>query len=804
MNPKSDSSLTLMVLVDALRPDYLDHAPFLRGLAAQSATGVFREGFGFVPRQAYFGGLSTAEYGFTNMYCYDPAESPFSVAWAIGGNRAVGVKEEPAGARLFVERKAKEKMSPFTQTYFSSYQIPLAYLPYFDLVEKHAPWDAKVGYRSLFAILDENDIGWCQQMWPDTNKLADRTDAGIARAALAQIQPHHRLACVHLQELDGTGHAHGPNSVALQKAMQRTDQLLREMVENLRQRFSTVKVVLFGDHGMVSVTRSLDLGAILEKTGLKFGADYVYFLDSSMARFWFYHHGARRKVEEALSGVSGGKILVGDELQLHGLDQCDRRNGELYFLADPGVLIFPNFFQQSGQPIPGMHGYDPDCPDNYGYFLWHDPSRADLAGQTLGKVDPHQLFPILLESVGLGATEHTQHEVPRPVAAATRRRYTMHPDPAAEQVVADDLAKIVQAIRDRVGEPEAVVLTGSFGRGEGGVYRDANGRYRPVNDYDVIVADHRDLRAKLAGLGDELAGQLGVDYVDLNPIDSRWQHLPFTIFTYDLKYGSCVIAGDEGVLDRIPAFASADIPVYEIVRLLFNRTAGLLTGLRGEWLTGKALTPDQQRYLTNQVAKALMALGDWHLLRWKGFDSSYARRRQRFLALAEGAGVDRQLIELIGRAYQFKCQPDYSLFKQGIADVKKIAPTLLAALHESIARFVRQPQDDLTAALSAYVRVFSGNAAQVTADNAAVRRHPALANVVTAANATNEPSLRHAVYAALPALLMAGLESDATMLELGRKILQPGFQLPPFNADFSANWEAHRDLVIKAWFAVCH
>src|SRR5262245_28223102 len=46
--------LTLLLLVDALRPDYVARAPALKGLAAASATGRLRECFGFVPRAAYF------------------------------------------------------------------------------------------------------------------------------------------------------------------------------------------------------------------------------------------------------------------------------------------------------------------------------------------------------------------------------------------------------------------------------------------------------------------------------------------------------------------------------------------------------------------------------------------------------------------------------------------------------------------------------------------------------------------------------------------------------------------------------
>src|SRR5947209_10038165 len=163
------SRLTLLVLVDALRPDYLARAPYLKSLAASSATGVFRECFGFVPRAAYFGGLDAEEYGFTNMYCFDPEASPFSMARALPSSTEGAAVETQIGIRALLEQSARERMAPFAKSYASSAEIPLRFLPFFDVVEKRAPWDKAVGYRSLFALLDEQHLPWYQCHWQETN-----------------------------------------------------------------------------------------------------------------------------------------------------------------------------------------------------------------------------------------------------------------------------------------------------------------------------------------------------------------------------------------------------------------------------------------------------------------------------------------------------------------------------------------------------------------------------------------------------------------------------------------------------------
>src|SRR5882724_9634453 len=102
------SHLTLLVLVDALRPDYVKRAPYLKHLAASGATGVLRECFGFVPRAAYFGGLNAEQYGFTNMYCFDPAGSPFGLARALPASPAGAMVEAQAGVRQFLDQSARE------------------------------------------------------------------------------------------------------------------------------------------------------------------------------------------------------------------------------------------------------------------------------------------------------------------------------------------------------------------------------------------------------------------------------------------------------------------------------------------------------------------------------------------------------------------------------------------------------------------------------------------------------------------------------------------------------------------------
>lgn len=797
--------MTLLLLLDAFRPDYLQHTPFIRSLAQESATGFMRECFGFLPRAAYFGGLDAGQSGFTNMYCFDPENSVFSSTRALSAHYWDATPERQSELRQFVDQRARERLPAFAKHYVSSAQIPLGFLPFFDLVEKRAPWDARVGYKSLFALLDKKNIAWHQCAWPETNYLAEHTDQAIVRHTLAELQPEHRFAYVHLQELDGTGHVHGPNSAALQNRLTDTDRLCRELIEALRQRYTTVNVVIFGDHGMVNITRTLDVATTLASTQLKFGVDFAYFLDSTMVRFWFYHRRAKAAIIEAFQNVPGGHILSEAEMQHFGIAECDRRNAEMIFLADPGVLLFPNFFQGEGEPIKGMHGYDPDCPDNLGFFLVHNANRPEWAAGSVGKVNPPELFPLVLELMGFNAAEYTPTKAPAISSAdKTEDRFTSHPELAAEQLVQNQLKQIADKIESRVGKTEAIVLSGSFGRGEGGVFKDTSGQYHPVNDYDLLVVDSRDLSGPLKGLGNDFARELGIDFVDLGYSDGRWENLPLTVFNYDLKHGSRVIAGNPAVLDRIPAYASAEMPIYEAVKLLLNRTAGMLSGMRGNFLTGEKPLVDEQRYLTNQIVKALLAIGDWHLLRWGGYDSSYSLRRQRFAALTPGAGIAADSAARIDRAFQFKCLPDYSQFSHGLNEIKLLLPEWEKSVVDSINLLTEGHAQNLAAVMQGYLKEQSSDAGWVKSDNHFCAAHPEMQGLLRPDRPANV-SLRHLIYSVLPMLFKAGFENEPTAIESLRQTtlaLQPFFILPAEPA--TGVWEHYRKFVVKAWFALCH
>ena len=156
-------------------------------------------------------------------------------------------------------------------------------------------------------------------------------------------------------------------------------------------------------------------------------------------------------------------------------------------------------------------------------------------------------------------------------------------DPGHEPAIRRLLGRCVAFLRSRMPAPRlvAVILTGSFARGEGSVLP-ANGHLRVLGDLEFLVAvapgtDAATLRAQMAAwsreasiaLGDEVQAEIEFGPVELGHFA---RHVQPAIFVYDLLTHGKVIWGPRDVLDNLPAFGPADIPRDDCLALLFNRT----------------------------------------------------------------------------------------------------------------------------------------------------------------------------------------------------------------------------------------
>lgn len=615
----------IFVLLDGFRHDYLARTRFLRTLARTSAVGRLEEPFGFCPRAAYFGGLSIAEQGFSNMFWLDPQRSVFRWASHLSGTGDDDLMRDLVRPQLLAQ--ARRQLPAFSAAYVDPLDIPLAWLGLFDLAEREAPWSDKVGYRSLFHLLDEAKRGWLQVSWPFADMSSRVDDRGVAETAVARMRHEHDFTFIHLPALDSAGHQFGPGGDQLQLALDVADEQCEAIVARACELHDDPVFIFAGDHGMLPVTHRVDVMAALASTGLGFGHHFAYFVDSTMVRCWFFTRHAERAVRTALAGLTGGRWLSEAEMYHWGLSGCDPRNGHAVFLADPGVVFAPSFFDRRPGSVPrGMHGYAPDVVDNQALFLAHSPG-ADWSGD-VGVVEARRLFPTFLRFLGWKAAGFTAvlpiTEPEVPVRGAVR--YTRCDVVNGNATVDRHVQRTVQAILERAPQTSAILLTGSFGRGEGTVFSTPGGP-RAINDYDFAVMGAS--REALEGLGDSLAREFGIDFVDVGPLSSLFYTPYLTLNDFDIRYGAQVVYGDTALLHTLALPAPAALPAAEGANMLGNRLFGLMLAVSG-WCD---MTRDPQQFVRNQLTKLWIAIADCWLIAVGDYHASYSRRRERFSAL---------------------------------------------------------------------------------------------------------------------------------------------------------------------------
>lgn len=305
------------------------------------------------------------DHGHFSCFFYNPKFTPFkSLRWL---NLVPAFVRERARTRRIVSRWLRKKLG-YTG-YFQLYNMPFPLLKFFDYSEKYdiyKPGGILSGAETIFQAWQKAGLKSHVSNW----NLPESERVGQARAAIASGE----VDCVYLYmaDLDAVLHRSGPTGDEVPGALDGYASILRELHDLAHEKYRTVSMHLFSDHGMTQVKGTADVMGMVERSGLKFGKDYVAVYDSTMARFWYLNDKAKTGIEQALASCHEGRWVGADELAGYGCDFAHATYGDGYFLMNPGVLLCPSFMGL--RPIPGMHGYDPLDKDSIALYATNDPN----------------------------------------------------------------------------------------------------------------------------------------------------------------------------------------------------------------------------------------------------------------------------------------------------------------------------------------------------------------------------------------------------------------------------------------------
>ena len=362
--------LTLFVFIDALGWEVLrgrtfmeEELPFRRKLRS-----VFGYSSACVP--SILSGNSPRDHGHWSFYYVNETDSPFRpFKW---------MQYLPLQNRGRVRHqlsKLIKKVLGWTG-YFQLYNMPFPYLDQYDYCEKKdifAPGGMNMGTH-VFDELNARGIPYHVSDW----RKGEETNLDSLKNDLASGEP--RFAFLYMAAMDALLHDVGKGSSRVDTKLAWYEAALTEVLEVAREQYGEVDLFICSDHGMATVTESVDLMGKIEALPHRFGRDYLAAYDSTMARFWFRTERCREDITRILARHPAGRILSQLELAELGCDFDGEQYGELVFLLEPGKIICPSHMGE--KPVTGMHGYHPDDADSDAVLLSNKPVTHHVSAIT--------------------------------------------------------------------------------------------------------------------------------------------------------------------------------------------------------------------------------------------------------------------------------------------------------------------------------------------------------------------------------------------------------------------------------------
>lgn len=347
----------LLVFVDGLPTDYLDRFPSLgRFPVRQSVTPGL--GYSVNIKAEMYTGMSPDGVGYFNEWSYS----------RDSGNRCIWLlfRLSSLASRVYLfDRIVHRFWSRILQR--NILNIPFRYLPFFkavglDLYSGTYPLPTMFKQASHLKVIDHGDY-----------LAGPGRDQQLVAAALSEIAKGTSHLFVSSVDLDHIGHVHGLGSPQYEERIDFLNASLGEMAQQFRAKYPNGIIALFSDHGMVNVTRGVEMNLEAE-FGRCSHQRYIYFMDSTMLRVWSFDPVLTREIREFLLQRGDGVTLNDEQRVYYGVTNHDFAT-HIYILNE-GMVFMPSFF---GRKMPkGMHGYMPDLPSQHGVLAVDgDPAIAD-------------------------------------------------------------------------------------------------------------------------------------------------------------------------------------------------------------------------------------------------------------------------------------------------------------------------------------------------------------------------------------------------------------------------------------------
>ncbi len=353
------------LFLDGFKLEYLKYTPYLQELSKQCIHGELEVPFGYTSIIASFvTGCHPNKHGIIDVFKKRKKPALFTI----------NNKYLTSAWRYFTNNLYL--YSPLETTFNKS--------KYFE-PSMHNIWMQKdcLPLPTLFDQLENNGKTFQAIDWPlhfnqRQASLFFKQDAKTIMQHAEHLTADFQL--IHFADLDTLGHIYGPDSKEIQEKLKEIDDYCKTLDEE--------NMIFFSDHGMDLITNHFDLEKEVEALELTYGKDYLAFIASTYAQFWYYTPEARNKITALLESLNEGTIIDQNTYKLP-------KDQHTIFLATMGTVFSPSYFSNK-IPYKAMHGWNPK--KQQAFYLIKRPGKKKKAHMV-------DLLPTILDMMHLPAMQ---------------------------------------------------------------------------------------------------------------------------------------------------------------------------------------------------------------------------------------------------------------------------------------------------------------------------------------------------------------------------------------------------------------
>ena len=389
-------AITLMILVDAFSAKYLsrEYMPFVFSLGEEGFSTTVKPMFAFKGIETtIFTGMWPDRHGVWTEMSFNGGCNSSRISTIF--KTIVRLSDMIHNDKIRkLTRIGGEILFGGTTSRLTPNIIPAEALSYFEPSQKKAIYEEGSidSIPTFFDILRGNKINFAFIEPP----FLTGDEGIIDKVKGFESKERTQFWYVKFNKLDKEGHIHGPNPTQFKESLRRIDGYVEQLVREVTA-LGDINILICTDHGMSKVSKYVDILQGLQYLRARMYKDYITFLDSTIARFWFFDKTVKGEIEEYLNSLASGHILSSQERKALRIPD-DVRNGEMIYVMDEGQVIYPDFWSGT-RVVKGMHGYAYSKTEEASPVLIANGSMA----QYCDKVPVHytDIFSLLINSLGL-------------------------------------------------------------------------------------------------------------------------------------------------------------------------------------------------------------------------------------------------------------------------------------------------------------------------------------------------------------------------------------------------------------------